>query len=620
MWICLRVLLLLRLMVAVVGKLHREGDPIAIGVKPLTPGGGSHDESLYLYPVDYYNSTLGSCGPMPQGPAKSRPGTLLSEDIYFGNNLKAAPFNTTFLQKQKCQRSCNRVYRESNVSLINDLILRNYKLNFFIEDIPVGRESYDFETGQFYVESGVPMGYIDTDKIPHLFNHFQFVVYYKAVGLDFELLYATVAAQSLSRISQVPLSCVLHQPLFLARSDYVFNGNIVTYDVVWRELNRFAGKNIDDIYRNDIVRPFVVQSSLFSFLVLACVVGGYAYSTINRALTSEKSIVLTKVEIDASNMVDEIDEYDLSWPALASDVFRAPSFAPLLFWLVAVGFQLAVCALILAAGYTSGHLKLHLMNNQFAAAFHHLGLATLPVYSLVYAYFTKKFPKTLKHLALSVILNSLALPAIIYHWVVRYNSLHASVGSPYKVPLELFHRIALQYAAITFASFLIGYKFLKPKVQHVNEIEREVPDQPLAFRLVPNMAITGLIPFGVTLVPLSSLYITLWYNHTYADPTVTVASLILVVLITSISVLNVFYSLSIGNWRWLWFAFLSGASVGIYTFAYSFKLTNWSFGDSVSLQLFLLQDIVISSILAAAGGAVSVCASLVFVTLLYAGV
>jgi hypothetical protein len=100
---------------------------------------------------------------------------------------------------------------------------------------------------------------------------------------------------------------------------------------------------------------------------------------------------------------------------------------------------------------------------------------------------------------------------------------------------------------------------------------------------------------------------------------VTLLFVLLVCLLSCISVLNVFYSLSIGNWRWCWFAFLSGASIGLYTFAYSFHLTNWNFGDNASLNLFVLQNLLISGVLALVGGSVSFCASLLLVNKLYSG-
>jgi transmembrane 9 superfamily protein 2/4 len=617
MWRSSVIFTLVQLLLVAQAKIYREGDAVSITVKALSPGGGSFDESLYLYPVDYYLPALGSCGPVNQS-AIPLQHNVVSHDIFFGDHLKEAPFNTTFLTDgRRCTLACDRLYKADNVSLINNLIKRNYRVNIFFDDIPVGHESYDFETNKFYVEKGSPLGYLDLDKIPHLFNHFQFIVYYKPTGLNYEILYITVSTQSLTRIPQIQLNCALTPPLFMRSSDYSYNGNRVTYEVLWKELH-VNNENKWNIYRNDVVRPFVMNSAISIFFLMAMLVSSYTYITVSRTLIIEKKNALNKVQRKSAG-IQELDEYDFSWPALANDVFRYPKTAYALFWLVSQGAQFTVCLFLLLASYMSGHLNLHGIRNETVYFLGSIFTFTLPLYSLLHSYLFRSYKYTHKKLVITLLVHSLTLPIVAYPLINWFNSIHASVESPLHISYDLYYRYASNYAIITLLVFLAGFMYFQPNLRATNEIKKKVPDLPFTFKPLPNMAITGLLPFCVTIIPLSSFYLTLWYNRVFADSTITMAFFIFLVLIVCTTVLNVNYSLSIGNWRWMWFSFFSGASIGIYTFFYSIYLTKWKFGDDASMYLFFLQNLCISSILALIGGSVSFVVSLWFVKKLYTG-
>ncbi|ONH67860.1 Transmembrane 9 superfamily member 2 [Cyberlindnera fabianii] len=613
-------------------RIFHEGDSLRFSVKPLTPGGGSFDDKLYLYPIDYYHPTLGSCPPKAQD--EDQNSDVLITDPFFGNNFMNAPFNTSFLNRDaRCALLCDRNYNATNVTFINDLIKKNYKLNFYVEDIPVGHELFDFETQKFYIDLGVPLGYLDVDKIPHLFNHFQFTVYYKSSGQELEILYATVSTQSLTRIPQVPLACHLSPPLLLRNSDFSYNGNRISYDVAWKEVHvDKTWKRTWEVYHNDIVKPFVSRSIMLMFLILTLIVSTYTYTTVSRALSTEKVNVLQKSKLMSMNDNNElqeelaaddlIDDFEFSWPALAHDVFRRPGFSTFLYFYVSLGAQLTLTAFIVILHYATGTLNIHGINNELERSILFNFFLTLPVFSLLHCYLFKFFgyaEQTKKKLVTSLVINSLAVPTVLYPFVSYYNGLHASVESPLHISLGHYHTVAFFYIGITLISFLLGLRFIKPVGRATSEIQKQIPDLPFTFQTIPNMVITGLFPFGAILVPLSSIYISLWYNHFFAGATLTVSSLLLIVLLSSISILNMYFGLSVGNWKWTWFSFLSGSSVGVYTFLYSFYLTKWNFGDAASFHLFVLQNLAISTVVGLIGGAVAFVSCFVFVQKLYAG-
>ncbi|CAM9021263.1 unnamed protein product [Wickerhamomyces anomalus] len=622
---------------------------VPITVKPLTPGGNSYDNKLYLYPIDYYNPTLGSCLPVdqmdPYGP-ESNSSYIYQEDEFFGNHFSNAPISTTFLNKTaKCASMCDRNYKKENVTLINDLIKKNYKLNFFIDDVPVGRELYDSQTKKFYIDNGVPLGYLDMDRIPRLFNHFQFVVYYVSYGLEYEILYSTVSTRSISRVPIVPLSCELTQPLLLRYSDYSFNGNRISYDIIWKEVHVNKWNNKWELYTNDIVQPFISNAVVIIFTILTIIISFYTYLTISNAFNTEKLEFIYKTRQQLKT-VDEstnngtsseetkssddniIEDFEFSWPSLINDVFRLPEFSPLLYWLVSNGIHVTVIASIIIILLAIGLLDTHSFDDDVsytAAAVHTI---TSPLPALINCYFFKKFdsssPSTVesfkKKLTLTVLLNSFGVPAILFVLINITNKTFASVDSPTNISLCFFRTLATYYILITLVSFFAGLRFLKVQQYPSSDIAKKISSPPITFQTIPNMFISGIFPFGVILIPLSSGYITLWYSHFYSNSTLTISYILLLSLTVSISILNIYHSLSIGNWKWQWYSFLSGFAVGVYTFAYSFYLTKFKFGDHASLVIFLLQNITISSLLGLIGGSVAFSASYIFVKNLYSGI
>ena len=588
-------------------KIYKKGDPISVGVKPLTPGGGSFDEALYLNTVDFYYPTLGSCPPVGQPGRLSNESHVLQEDALFQNNLVEAPIKATFMENIRCQHECDKVYSLENISLIHDLIEQDYRLNFFLDDIPVGKDAYDVETNKFFVKPGIPLGYLDFYNVPHLFNHFQFIVYYKNFKTGYEILHVTVTEQSLNRPPKNEIRCHLEQPVYFSRHEQMFSGTKYSYEFFWKETNKYIG-NKWDIYRNDIVRPLILNVTLMLFLSLVIIVGGFSYATYRKATTYErasairnKKTAITQIEEDNVNS----DDLGLSWPSLALQVQRRPGNFALLSLFVSVGTQITTCAISLSVFYLLGGIQIHRLDGYFTKVSVVLFFITTPLGSALNSYLNKLYFESGNQLTIAAALDSFAVPLLLTPMIYWYNWTNETVGSPYRVTWSLFFKSCEAYAAISVCSFLASYKYFTVPTRKVSEIERQVPHLPITFRTIPNVLIFGIAPFSIMVVPLSRFYLTLWYHHTYSDTTVSWFLFILIAMIVVTANLNIYYSLCVGNWRWGWLSFLSGSSIGLFCFAYSFHLTKYNFGNNASLHLFLIQDLTISTIFALIGGSLS---------------
>lgn len=613
------------------GKVYHDGDSLPIRVKPLTFGGNSYDEKLYLYPVDYYNKTLDNCSPVQQKIQNPEEDKIVGFKSFFNNNFKPAPLNTTFnSDKDKCTLICDKNYKEVNVSVINDLIKKNYKLNFYVDDMPVGRELYDSQTGKFYIDLGVPLGYLDAEKVPHYFNHFQFVVYYTSQGLSYEVLYATVSTQSLTRIPQVPLSCGLTPPMLLRYSDHAYNGNRVTFGVIYKEVEVNKVLSKWDLYKNDVVRPFISNSLLFIFTLLTGLIAAYSYIILKNALTTEKLSTIYKNRDSKVNDKDEEnsssdDLYEFSWPSLINDVFRKPRFSMILYYFVSLGL-LSFTTLgltILRLGFGLNPYD----DDLFKVVIYHFYFGSI-LQSIFNAYLMKLFSALNESISktdlfINGLLNSLFLPLILSVFVGKANFAYKLVNSPVRILSSKFNPVVQSYILVTLITYGLTFYFVKlnnlnafPKV---NEIPKKIVDLPITFKLIPNSIITGIFPFGIILIPLSTAYLTFWYNHFFSNNNITLVFqfLLFIGLISTINILNLYYLLSIGNWEWQWKSFINGTSIGIFSFIYTFYLTKFRFGDYSSFLIALLQNLTFSLLLSLMGGFVSFTVSFLIVRQLY---
>lgn len=130
--------------------------------------------------------------------------TIFNDHIYYGPRTIISKFQ----QDIQCDQMCWRSYATANASQINFLIENDYRLNFYIDDMPIGKEFYDYNSNKFYLSNNVPIGYSDVNKVLHIYNHWQFVIYYTNTGLNnYNIIKAVMQQRSTKRLKESENQC-----------------------------------------------------------------------------------------------------------------------------------------------------------------------------------------------------------------------------------------------------------------------------------------------------------------------------------------------------------------------------------------------------------------------------
>lgn len=112
----------------------------------------------------------------------------------------------------------------------------------------------------------------------------------------------------------------------------------------------------------------------------------------------------------------------------------------------------------------------------------------------------------------------------------------------------------------------------------------------------------------------------MWRSYLYAMFGVLSLNLsLLIIVIALVSVLSTYLSLQNGNWAWWWRSFGIGCSTGYYLIIYTLfffaptEMSNLFWSDLVML----LYTLLFGSMFATMCGAISLCASYAFLTIIY---
>lgn len=181
----------------------------------------------------------------------------------------------------------------------------------------------------------------------------------------------------------------------------------------------------------------------------------------------------------------------------------------------------------------------------------------------------------------------------------------------------------LNLPACYFGSF---QGFIQPTLKppcRVSVVKKPRPDQPWYLRTLPSSLIGSFVIFTVIGYEFHYIVTSVWRSQLFGFLIFIGLALMLLIAVTSlISILNTFLALRNGNHRWWWRSFWMGQGVSFWAFAYcgymalvEFKLP---ISDIASNIIYYVEAQFICSIIGFMTGAVSVCASWVFLHVLYA--
>jgi len=105
---------------------------------------------------------------------------------------------------------------------------------------------------------------------------------------------------------------------------------------------------------------------------------------------------------------------------------------------------------------------------------------------------------------------------------------------------------------------------------NTSSIPRQVPDQPFFLKTPMALLICGALPFGSCFVEYYFIMSSLWMDqYYYVFGVLLVVWFILMIVTAEVATLLNYFSLCSEEYHWWWRSFLSGSSVGVYVYLYS---------------------------------------------------
>ena len=171
--------------------------------------------------------------------------------------------------------------------------------------------------------------------------------------------------------------------------------------------------------------------------------------------------------------------------------------------------------------------------------------------------------------------TALFFPGICFGSFFIINLAAISQGSTDAVPFTtLLVLLVLWFgvsAPLVFLGAYAGYK--REAIEfpvNTSAIPRQVPDQPFFLKTPMALLIGGALPFGSCFVEYFFIMSSLWMDqYYYVFGVLLVVWVILLIVTAQVATLLNYFSLCSEEYHWWWRSFLTGSSVGIYVYFYS---------------------------------------------------
>lgn len=340
---------------------------------------------------------------------------------------------------------------------------------------------------------------------------------------------------------------------------------IFSYDVKWvkndlRWADRWdvylVGAPDDEIHYYSIVNSFIIV------LMMTGAVATIMIGTLRKDIAGYNELQLL-----------EGDQEETGWKLVHGDVFRPPSFSPMLLSVfVGTGAQIGISgalALILSVLKITNAMKKGQILTSLIMLYALCGSIAGYISARIYRFSQAKAWK------LNIILTATALPGV---FVVIFSVLnvflsyvHAASAVSFFTILYLFFIWTCVATPLVFVGGFIGLQ-LKPieAPSRTNNLARIVPDSIWSTMPLLTTMAGGILPFGSVCIELTFVMSALWLHQIYYVMGFLFAvGLILYATCAQVSIVMCYLQLCAEDHRWWWKSFWNCATAGFYLFCYS---------------------------------------------------
>lgn len=575
------------------------GDVVKLKVNKMT-------SAKTLMPVDYYR--LPFC--QPEGGPKMDNENL--GEFLAGDRIESSPYRLQMKTEMYCEQVCitnlgRGEQRAVSPNKVVRAIRKNYHNNWIVDNLSSASKSEDAETITTRYWQGFPVGYVnEDDKKAYINNHVNIEIMYHAVETEvdkFRIVRFTVEPFSIqhtfepledndddtkegekqgkvAKLMKPILSCAggnnnVHTSFDMVTEagPQLASGKVLfTYDVTWKENKDLKWASRWDIYLSmDNAIPAKVHwlsiaNSLVIVVVLSAMIAAILVRNLRRDFARYNRLATDEEK------AEDLEEF--GWKLVHADVFRPPSFSPLLLSCACgTGAQILAMSFLTIIFSAMGFLS---PANRGA-----LLMAELLLYVTmggIAGYVTARLYKTFKGKSWqqATACTAFGFPGISFVFFFLLDLLALTQGSSDAVPFTTMVVLLVLWFGIStplvFFGAYFGYK--QDAIEfpvNTSSIPRQIPDQPWFMGIPFTLAIGGILPFGACFVELYFILASVWMDqYYYVFGFLLLVFFILLLTCAEITILFCYFQLCGENYHWWWRSFCTAGSTALYVFFYSF--------------------------------------------------
>ncbi|KAG5561093.1 hypothetical protein RHGRI_004195 [Rhododendron griersonianum] len=484
----------------------------------------------------YAYNDLPYCSPDQVEQKKESLGEVLN-----GYRLVSTAYKLDFLAEKESEVACKKKLTKEEVSQFRAAVVRDYYFQMYYDDLPIW--AFIGKVEDKHYNGGIVEQY-------HLFTH-----------LEFEILY------NKGHVIEITLRTNPNSVVDLTEDEEV--DVEFTYTVRWKETDNLFEKRIDKYLWSSTLPHYrrvhwfaVMNSCLTVLIVLGCLLTFYV-----RVL--EKDI--NKYASD-EELLDNQEER--GWKSIHGDVFRYPKHKSLFAAAIGSGTQLFVLSIFIIMLGVVGVFQPYSRGTLFTAlVFVYAITSVIAGYTTVSLYYQLEGTNWVRNILLTgcVFGGPLLLAFCFLNFVAftyRVNAalplgtilLLLSIWLFGASPLLLFGGIAGRNS---------GSDLQAPC--RTTKCPREIPTLRWYRGTLPQMAVAGILPFGVIYVETYYLLASIWgWGHRIYTiyGILLIVFIILIIITVFVTVALTYFQLAAEDHEWWWRSFFCGGSTGLFIYGY----------------------------------------------------
>ena len=562
--------------------------------------------SKTLMPVDYYR--LPFC--QPEGGPKMDNENL--GEFLSGDRIESSPYRLKMKTDMYCEQLCiSNVGRGEQRGVAPNKVVRhirkNYHNNWIVDNLSAASKVEDDTTITTRYWQGFPIGFVATDTHKaYIHNHVNIEIQFHGVDTEvdkYRIVRFTVepfsvkhdfepteddddTKRDVTKVAKFTNPIASCDPSRKAKvhTDYnmisaqgrepqLASGKVLfTYDVTWVENKELHWASRWDIYlsMDDAIPAKVHWLSIANSLVIVFVLSAMIAAILVRNLRRDFARY-NKLATDEEK-AEDLEEF--GWKLVHADVFRPPSFSPMLLSVACgTGAQILCMSFLTIIFSAMGFLS---PANRGA-----LLMAELLLYVMmggVAGYVTARLYKTFKGKSWqrATACTALGFPGIAFTFFFCLDLMALAQQSTDAVPFTTIIVLLVLWFGIStplvFFGAYFGYKQEAMEFPvNTSSIPRQIPDQPWFMGIPFTLAIGGILPFGACFVELYFILASVWMDqYYYVFGFLLLVYFILIITCAEITVLFCYFQLCGENYHWWWRSFCTAGSTALYVFFYSF--------------------------------------------------